>query len=345
MWGIDRSRPACPLRSRPAAAGGGLSSNPNPSESSDPLAQTFPYELPSTDPIQVTGLDVTHVEMTDVYYYVGNASYPTDLDLAIKEYRRSEMVCSPRGKECTVESLVVDGARSPRSGSDLGGVVVGYVQPGPLYDFGEFDPEEWPASVQRSIDLLYDNAVDDLAVSRIISGVGQFSASFAFALLFPSTSAYGHGLVDLAYGAAFGELHVGRPSETSGSATWVGPMFGTDMRYGAALKGTTEITYSFGDNVVDVEISDIKQFASGPGSVDFSYSPYVGPRSFSWNDLPVNNDGSFYIPGHSNDLAADQPHPTLGFIDGDFYGQSAEESAGVFERDFVSGAWLAIRGN
>ena len=128
------------------------------------------------------------------------------------------MVCSPRGKECTVESLVVDWVRSPGSGSDLGGVVGGYVQPGPLYDFGEVDPEVWPASVQRSIDLLYDNAVDDLAVSRIISGVGQFSASFAFTLLFPSNGAYGHRLVDLAYGAAFGELHVGRPNEPSGSA-------------------------------------------------------------------------------------------------------------------------------
>ena len=58
-------------------------------------------------------------------------------------------------------------------------------------------------------------------------------------------------------------------------------MFGTDMGYGAALKGTTEITYSFGDNVVDVEISDIKQFASGPGFVDFSYSPCVGLGHFS----------------------------------------------------------------
>ena len=53
----------------------------------------------------------------------------------------------------------------------------------------------------------------------------------------------------------------------------------------------------------------------------------------------MNNDGSFYSPGNSNDLAADQPHPTLGFIDGDFYGQNTEESAGVFERDFVLGAW------
>ncbi len=115
-------------------------------------------------------------------------------------------------------------------------------------------------------------------------------------------------------------------------------MLGTETRDGTKLFGDSAIVYDFADNTVDVEISNI----SPSGVRQPADRAYSGPSSFSWTGLPVNNDASFYIPGYGNDREGTGLHPTLGYIDGDFYGPNAEETAGVFERQGVSGSWLAV---
>ena len=139
------------------------------------------------------------------------------------------------------------------------------------------------------------------------------------------------------YGLALGERHAGRPSDPSGgSATWRGQMIGAAMDNASPLAGESALTYSFGDNTVDVRISGIR--AVGDAS-------YTGGASLTWTGLAVNSDGSFYIPGYNNDRSgvtlSSALHPTLGYIDGDFYGPNAEEAAGIFTRSNVNGAFVA----
>ena len=108
------------------------------------------------------------------------------------------------------------------------------------------------------------------------------------------------------------------------------------MDDGSPLAGESALTYSFGDNTVDVRISSIR--AVGDAS-------YTGGTSLTWTDLAANSDGSFYISGYNNDRSgvtlSSALHPTLGYIDGDFYGPNAEEAAGIFTRDNVNGAFMA----
>ena len=139
------------------------------------------------------------------------------------------------------------------------------------------------------------------------------------------------------YGEAIGERHNGRPSGASGSATWRGQMVGAAMGNGSLLAGESALTYSFSANTVDVRISNIRAV----GDV----APYSGSTSLTWSGLEVNSDGSFYILGYNNDRSgltdSTALHPTLGYIDGDFYGPNAEEAAGIFTRNNVNGAWVA----
>ena len=165
--------------------------------------------------------------------------------------------------------------------------------------------------------------------------LGQFSAARTHILTdyFPGTTLY----QVTSYGVALGERHAGRPSGTDGgSATWRGRMVGAAMDNGSPLAGESALTYSFGDNTVDVRISGIR--AIGDAS-------YTGGASLTWTGLAVNSDGSFYISGYNNDRPGltliSALHPTLGYIDGDFYGPNAEEAAGIFTRDNVNGAFLA----
>ena len=163
--------------------------------------------------------------------------------------------------------------------------------------------------------------------------LGEFSAAHMLTERF----LLDEGLQATAFGAAFGERHSGRPNGSSGSASWRGQMVGVATDSGSLLAGKSALTYSFADNTVDVEISGIR-------AIDDRFA-YAGSSSLAWSGLSVNSDGSFYIPGYNNDRSvADLDsalHPTLGYIDGDFYGPDAEEAAGIFTRDNVTGAWVA----
>ena len=175
-----------------------------------------------------------------------------------------------------------------------------------------------------------------LDTSTFIGGVGQHSGFFTLigATRRSSTDRF---VYDGGFSSAFGERHSGgRPSAT---ATWRGAMVGQSrgsIGNGARLAGEAVLTYSISDSTIDIAFSQISAY----GSVTYS-----GPRSFVWNDLEVNSDGTFHIPGYTNDRIGTRLHPTLGYIEGDFYGPNAEETAGVFERGSVQGAWLAIADN
>lgn len=169
-----------------------------------------------------------------------------------------------------------------------------------------------------------------------IGGVGQYSG-FLTRIETTRSRAGVFGYLG-GFSSAFGERHSGgRPSAT---ATWRGAMVGQSrgsIGNGAQLAGEAVLTYSVSDNTIDVAFAQVSAY-------DDSVT-YSGPRSFTWNDLIVNSDGTFHIPGYTNDRSGTRLHPTLGYIEGDFYGPNAEETAGVFERDSVQGAWMAIRGN
>ena len=118
------------------------------------------------------------------------------------------------------------------------------------------------------------------------------------------------------------------PSRPSVNATWSGVMIGASNE-GHALAGSAVLIYGVGTNTVDVSISDIAAYDDDVTHHSEFPAPeiYAGPKSFSWNDLSVNADGSFSAEN----------------LDGNFYGPNAEETAGVFERDSVIGAWIAAK--
>ena len=93
------------------------------------------------------------------------------------------------------------------------------------------------------------------------------------------------------------------------------------------VMGDALLEYDFSNDILDLTLDDI------------GGSQYSGPSSLVWSDLEQNADGSFYIKGHGNDRPGTDLHPTLGYVDGDFYGPNAEEFAGVFEREGVVGSF------
>ena len=296
---------------------------------------------------RVLGIPVNHLEMTDIYAYAGSPSYP---GFGFNEYFRAETNC--RGDKCTVNSRVSDGTRAAVDSMALGltlGGSANYFNEN--YGIGRISSDENTYSINDIWDT--GSNFDNYAWEHIAGVIGQYSSILAFAKIYPWKSygdlsswphnyppAYvGDGVVEDAHAAAFGSRYEHRPSV---SATWSGDMRGVHMRYGNLLQGDARLVYSAAANTVDVEISNVRQFLPPNGRVEY-YRGYSGSTGFVWRNLPVNSDGSFYMRGHSNDRQSESPHPTLGFVDGDFYGPNADETAGVFERDFVAGAWLAER--
>ena len=292
-----------------------------------------------TPPVRVLGLDVIHIEHTDLYtpssYNSSSGIRTTSGIISDYDEVRYEVVCPgvpPRGNECTVAGVIIDGTRYARDGEiDVG---VGGATTRILANRESWTPPRTKAGIN-----FFDATQGP---TLVLGGIGAHSLFFSGA---------GRALLGNTYlgpvqvhSVAMGELHNGRPAytgpnEPSGTATWRGAMIGTEMQSGTVLFGDSAIVYDFADNTVDVAISGI----SPNGVNQRSDGSYSGPGSFSWTDLRVNNDASFYIPGYGNDRSNTGLHPTYGYIDGDFYGPNAEESTGVFERGGVSGAWLATR--
>lgn len=295
-----------------------------------------------TPPVRVLGLDVIHIERTDLYNIEGTSQtgiITTSGNIVDYDEGRYEMVCPgvpPRGNECTVSQVIIDGTRHNTSAT---------------FDFGVSRSIGWltnrdswtPPSPKAGINFFQ---VFGVSVNSHLGGIGTHSMFWTASgyVWLGSTARPANYHPRQMHSVAMGELHDGRPdytgpNEPTGTATWRGAMVGTELSSGTRLFGDSAIVYDFADNNVDVAISGIS-----PSGIDqHTDGSYSGPSSFSWTDLRVNNDASFYIPGYGNDKAGTGLHPTYGYIDGDFYGPNAEETAGVFERQGVTGAWLAIR--
>ena len=348
-----------------SGGGGGTSASSTASPSgntggtSAPTTPTTPTEPVN---VQSLGLDVIHLEMTDVYW--------TETDLGSP----MEIVCPgvpPGGNECKIQSNEPQ-ARFLSTSNDNDysfihhAALIDAADSVPFSDgyFDHLNPSPFQNGKLYGVDLTAFRFGS--AVASSVSGgggwayflVGDYSAGYTyFGYNYPNARR-GDPFHFMSYSAAFGELHSGRPP--GGSATWRGAMFGqgttttgaraNNRRRSGRVTGDVEVTYRFGSNTVDVEISDI-HLANDDGT---------SLPNLRWPDLRVNNDASFYIPGYGNDEAGTGLHPTYGYIDGDFYGPNAEEAAGVFdyiypanaaaeingwsvEEPGVTGAWLAIR--
>lgn len=140
--------------------------------------------------------------------------------------------------------------------------------------------------------------------------LGRYSGLYSIGF-FGADGSYGGG-----WSAALGSSE----SKPLGSATWTGSMAGFETRNGIELEGTSTVTYSVADNTVEVRVSGI----SGSG--------YRGEPEYYWQDVPVGDDGSFLDRGQAGM-----------YMNGNFYGPNAEETAGIFEfeLDFISGGWFA----
>ena len=302
-----------------------------------------PPDTGSQATYRVHGFDVDHLEMTDSFIYVGRSHNPLYRRAGFTVSQRKEYNCN--GNQCVANYDVLDGTRRVSSErftigesyDDFDGFVISR-ESAPIGPYSRYD--YWPTGSNW----------ENYGQEQVAGVVGQYSSIYAFAVLYMainfndlSSWPYGDppdyrddGVIDNAHAAAFGDRHERRPSA---SATWSGDMRGVDMRFGGLLQGNARLVYSAGANTIDLEISRVRPL-SGRSE---AYRLYSGSTEFVWRNLPVNSDGSFYMRGHSNDRQSESPHPTLGFVDGDFYGPNAAETAGVFERGSIMGAWLAER--
>ena len=104
-----------------------------------------------------------------------------------------------------------------------------------------------------------------------------------------------------------------------------------------AVQGKSNVVYNFSvsASTVDVLLSEIV------------YKDTLTPahdENVQWLNIPVNKDASFFIPGHGNHTDSQNPHPSRGYVDGDFYGPQGQEVAGVFETERMVGAFGGKRG-
>lgn len=275
----------------------------------------------STPPVYVpiVGVSSIHLEMTDGFDRVKTPDRDNRIGVAVNRYRRSEVVCPgipPRGNECTVGSVDIDGSVYTDSSIQEDFSIELHA------DIFDRMNTSFPDPV-NGIDMFRGYLTPDGGGSgdqfELYGGWGDYSAFYSLV--------YDTPVAVRTWAAAFGQLYEGKPTAAQGSATWRGAMVGHTREDGIEVAGDSLLQYDFSDDTLDLALSEI------------SGESYAGSQSFTWSDLVQNDDGSFYIRGHGNDRAGTGLHPELGYVDGDFYGPAAEEFAGVFERDGVVGAF------
>ena len=151
---------------------------------------------------------------------------------------------------------------------------------------------------------------DDNATYNIIRRLGQHSGYYAIRFNYANT-----GLYRESFSAAFGGPE---RKPVSGTGTWTGNMGGHEVSSGIQLNGKSTVTYSFGDDTVDVRLYEIRG------------TRYFGDRELNYRNMSVRNDGSFSYSGSD-------------YVAGNFYGPNAEETTGIFENGTLAGAWFADR--
>ena len=182
---------------------------------------------------------------------------------------------------------------------------------GPFGGNGQFSLS-YHAQWLRSAGLSGSSVIgdDDNRRYSMIRKLGQHSGYYAIKFSYANTGYYYRS-----YSAAFGGPE---RKPVSGTGTWTGNMGGHEVRSGTQLNGKSTVTYSFGNNSVNVRLYEI------------SGSDYFGDRELNWRNMSVRNDGSFSYSGSD-------------YVAGNFYGPNAEETTGIFENGTLAGAWFADR--
>lgn len=304
--------------STPVAGGGG--NYPLATPTGAVGGETPPFTFSPFD------IDVIHMEMTDLHrrWITGGSNateHGTVLNYADGDVWRFKMVCpglSHNGNTCTTNEVEASGqVYRHRVG------VIGSDAPP-----GDWSIRAYHEALRAGFPSLFDNPPSPGAVFSVdridgrnggnVWGMrGDYAMYFVQDVLYP-------GLFRDYSSFAFGSLSSGRPE---GPATWSGAMVGKVIANGGEVSGASDLVYDFSGQSLDLTFSRV------------AGSDYSGPATFGWEDLPLNSDASFYMPGHGNDNANADPHPTLGYVDGDLYGPNHEEFAGVFERYGMVGAF------
>ena len=238
----------------------------------------------------------------------GNSVLYSDVFLAPVDARptRVQVDCEPGAGTC---SLAMPTGNVALSIADLPGANPDYKTKYRSQEIGELGGIRFEQTVGKDEAIGFD--VD------VRAGGGWMSHS-GFAVrgaLVPDTGLWIPGAVSA--GSATGSNPV------SGSATWDGMMVGLNLRSptGNPVAGNARIAVEFGtaDPTVDVGFTNIKDLRDGQAHPDIS-----------WSGLELSA-GGFRDGG---DGAS---------IQGQFYGPNAEEVGGVFERNYLLGAFGAKR--
>lgn len=297
--------------------GGGSGSSPAVPMASSPAAVT-----------------ATHLEMTDNVFVIRDPEQTAARDLESQDTpvytrtRRDEVVCAASGTTCGFPA----GSNGGRNAHD--GV--------------------WhPRSKARDASIGFHKGV--LAQSSQVGQGDDGLSAFRVDANNPSAEVYGEwgtwsafyavwerdsrNTLDLTWSAAFGDLSDARPTAAQGSATWRGGMVGRTRADGVEVEGSSRLVYDFDDHSLALTLEGL---APSARAADRGQR-YSGPSGFAWADLPVAANGTFDLATSSNNRAGTDLNPSLGQVEGAFYGPEAGEAAGVFERGGVVGAFGARR--
>ncbi|MXX11101.1 MAG: transferrin-binding protein-like solute binding protein [Nitrospira sp. SB0667_bin_9] len=275
----------------------------------------------------------THLEMTDNVFVIREPGQMVAQDLEAQgtpvytRARRDEVVCTAGGTSCTFPAGQ-DGGRNAHDG------------------IWHRRNKERDASIE-----FHKNILAQSRKARQTGGIPAFRVDANN----PSAEVYGGwgawstfyavwerdslNALDLTWSAAFGDLSDARPTAVQGSATWQGGMVGRTRADGIEVEGRSRLVYDFNDHSLDLTLEGIASSARAAGQGQ----RYSGQSEFVWTDLSVAADGTFGLSTSGNDRAGTDLHPTLGQVEGAFYGPEAGEAAGVFERGGVAGAFGARR--
>ena len=180
----------------------------------------------------------------------------------------------------------------------------------------------------------------DLDVTDSLHGIRTFTSSGSQSIEGQNVEVYGYGGwlnesgfaiatmrfsggqldgVRLFYTGSVGYSPGTNPNELDGGGTWNGAMLGVDTSSRERVEGAATIDIdNFSNPDVDVEFTEVET-ASGQSRSDIT-----------WVDIPLH-DGNFGTGSDGNS------------IEGRFYGSTHQEVGGVFERDYLLGAFGAHR--
>ena len=285
-------------------------------------AVTQPGSITVSGPVRVLDrLNVVNIEMTDQIWNLNG-----------QEVIRVSAACSETVPSCPVTNRIFDSEQrkadfefSELDESDVGAryIIERVMNTGTV--------EPWAAETAQPEPRLIDYYRNQ-TVQTTVGASGELVSAFSyytgiFVLSIPTDP-----WVSQSWAVALGTDRM-ELSRNTLNFTYDGVMLGTDLKTSNKLIGDSRILYQqtgggLGDSHVDVRISNVRESTTAGHS---SLGEYTGPEEFSWNDLPFDDYGSF---GSNSDAE--------GYIEGNFYGRDGGETAGVFERGNVVGAWLAI---